>query len=68
MSWFSGIKASLSLLLSAGGLLRQEDGLDVGQDAALGDGDAGQQLVQLLIVPKGKVKDREEANLMASWR
>ena len=51
MSWFNGKKASLSLLLSAGGLLGQEDGLDVGQDAALGDGDTGQQLVQLLVVP-----------------
>ena len=32
-------------------LLRQEDGLDVGQDAALGDGHAGQQLVKLFVVP-----------------
>ena len=36
-------------------LLGQEDGLDVGQDAALGDGDAGQQLVQLLVIPGTKV-------------
>ena len=46
---------ALGLLLGAGGLLGQEDGLDVGQDAALGDGDAGQQLVQLLVIPGTKV-------------
>ena len=32
-------------------LLGQEDGLDVGQDAALGDGHASQKLVKLLVVP-----------------
>jgi hypothetical protein len=32
-------------------LLREEDGLDVGQDAALGDGDTLQELVQLLVIP-----------------
>ena len=37
------------------GLLGEEDGLDVGEDAALGDGDAGQQLVQLLVIPGTKV-------------
>ena len=51
-SWTSW---SLGLLLGAGGLLGEEDGLDVGQDAALGDGDAGQQLVQLLVIPGTKV-------------
>ena len=42
-----------------GGLVRllgQEDSLDVGQDSTLGDGDSGQQLVQLLVVPDGKLK------------
>ena len=60
MSWFDGVKASLGLLLGAGRLLGQEDGLDVGQDAALGDGDPGQQLVQLLIVPGPQVKSGPE--------
>lgn len=32
------------------GLLGEEDGLDVGEDAALGDGHSSEQLVQLLIV------------------
>ena len=43
---------SLGLL----GLLGEEDGLDVGQDTSLGDGDAGEQLVQLLVVPDGQLK------------
>ena len=34
-----------------GALLGEKDRLDVGQHAALGDGHAGQQLVQLLVVP-----------------
>ena len=44
---------SLFVALAPGALalLGQEDGLDVGQDAALGDGHAGQQLVQLLVIP-----------------
>ena len=57
---FNYLKCSSSLLLGTGGLLGQEDGLDVGQDAALGDGDAGQQLVQLLIIPGTKVQQRPQ--------
>ena len=47
---------SLFVSLSPGALalLGQEDGLDVGQDAAQGDGHPGQQLVKLLIVPVGQ--------------
>jgi hypothetical protein len=37
-------------------LLGQEDGLDVGQDTALGDGDARQQLVELLVVADGELE------------
>ena len=37
-------------------LLGQKDGLDVGQDTSLGNGDAGQKLVQLLVVPDGELK------------
>ena len=36
--------------LAAAALLGEEDGVDVGEDPALGDGDAGQQLVQLLVI------------------
>lgn len=32
------------------GLLGQQDGLDVGQDASLSDGDPAEQFVQLLVV------------------
>lgn len=37
-------------------LLGEEDGLDVGEDTTLGDGDTGEQLVQLLVVPDGQLK------------
>ena len=37
-------------------LLGQEHGLDVGEDSALGDGDSGEQLVQLLVVPDGQLE------------
>ena len=40
------------LARGVGALLGQEDSLDVGQHAALGDSDARQELVQLLIVPE----------------
>ena len=43
----------LRLLL---GLLGQEHGLDVGQHTSLGDGDAGQELVQLLVVADGQLE------------
>ena len=42
--------------LAGGALLGQEDGLDVGQHSALGDGDSGQQLVELLVVTDGELK------------
>ena len=38
------------------GLLGEEDGLDVGQDTSLGDGDPGEQVVQLLVVPDGELE------------
>jgi hypothetical protein len=43
----------LSLLF---GLLGQQDCLDVGQDTSLGDGDSGQELVQLLVVADGQLQ------------
>ena len=38
------------------GLLGQKHSLDVGQDTTLGDGHAGQKLVQLLVVADGQLK------------
>merc|ERR1719489_58210 len=43
----------LSLLF---GLLGEKDSLDVGEDSTLGNGDASQQLVQLLVVPDGQLQ------------
>ena len=37
-------------------LLGEEDGLDVGEDTALGNGDTAQQLVQLLVIPDGQLQ------------
>ena len=54
MFWASRV---VSCLL--GGLVRllgQEDSLDVGEDSTLGNGDSGQELVQLLVVPDGKLE------------
>ena len=42
-----------------GGLVRllgEKDSLDVGEDTALSDGDSGEQLVQLLVVPDGQLE------------
>ena len=47
---------SFLLLSGAGGLLWQENGLDVGEDASLGDGDSLEQLVQLLVVADGQLE------------
>ena len=38
------------------GLLGQQDGLDVGQHAALGDGHAAEQFVELLVVAHGQLQ------------
>ena len=45
-------------LLSSGllGLLGEENSLDVWQYTTLGDGDTGQQFVQLLVVPDGQLE------------
>jgi hypothetical protein len=43
----------LSLLF---GLFGQQDCLDVGQDTSLGDGDSGQELVQLPVVADGQLQ------------
>ena len=45
-----------SLLGSLLGLLGQQDGLDVGQHAALSDGDSSEQLVELLVVADGELQ------------
>ena len=44
------------LLLVAGGLLGQENCVDVGQDTSLSDGDSGEKLVQLFVVADGELK------------
>ena len=38
------------------GFLGQKDGLDVGQDTSLGDGDTAEQFVQFLVVPDGELE------------
>ena len=43
-------------LLLGGGLLGEKDGLDVGEDSALGDGDPVEELVQLLVVADGELE------------
>lgn len=51
-----GDKASTSRLLSLlAALLGKQHGVDVGQDASLGDRHAGQQLAQLLVVADGQL-------------
>jgi len=46
----------IDLLLGAAGLLGQENGLDVGQNTTLGDGDTDEKLVQFLVVSDGELK------------
>ena len=51
------IYVSTSLVtFAATRLLRQEDGVDVRKNSSLSDGDSGQQLVELLVVPDGELK------------
>ena len=50
------VSESWNLLLVSTGLLGQENGLDVGQDTSLGDGDSAQELVQLLVVADGQLQ------------
>lgn len=52
----SAFLARLAARAGLARLLRQQDGLDVRQDAALGDGHAGQQLVELLVVTDGQLQ------------
>ncbi|CAM0876344.1 unnamed protein product [Alopecurus aequalis] len=67
---------SLSLLGGLGDLLRrlgrllrrllgEQHGVDLGQDAAVGDGDAGEQLPDLVVVPDGEQQmPRDDAALL----
>ena len=50
VGWVVGLLGGLVRLLG------QKDSLDVGEDSALGDGDSGEQLVQLLVVPDGQLE------------
>ena len=55
---------ALGLMVTLG-LLREQHGLDVGQDAALSDGDFAQQLVELLVVADGQLQvTRDDAGLL----
>ena len=50
-------------------LLREQHGLDIGQNAALGDGDLAQQLVQLLVVADSQLQvTRDDARLLVVSR
>ena len=44
------------LAFAAARLLGQEDGVDARKNPSLGDGDSGQQLVELLVVPDSELK------------
>merc|ERR1719430_2829382 len=55
----------LSFLLCTSTLLWKKYCLDVGEDAALGNGHTSKQLVQLLVVPDGKLQmPRNDARLL----
>ena len=49
---FTSVASLVRLAPGPSTLLGEEDGLDVGQHAALADSHAGEELVQLLIVPE----------------
>ena len=56
---------TVRLGLSTLGLLGEEDGLDVGEDPALGDRHPGQQIVQLLVVPQRQLEvPRDDPGLL----
>ena len=64
-NWFPLTTLTLLPLVTPGGLLGKKDGLDVGEDSTLGDGDAGQKFVELLIVPDGQLKvTRDDPGLL----
>ena len=50
------LTSELHSLLGLLGLLGQKDGLDVWQNSTLGDGDAGEKLVQLLVITDGELE------------
>ena len=50
------MKADVNLSLGLLRLLGEKDGLDVGEDTSLGDGDTGQELVELLVVSDGELE------------
>ena len=58
---FPGCVENLLLL----GLLGEKDGLNVGEDTTLSDGDSGEKLVQLLVVTDGELKmSRDDSGLL----
>lgn len=64
-----GLLAAAAADLGRGRLLGQKDGLDVGQDAALRDRDAGEELVEFLVVADGELEvARDDARLLVVAR
>jgi len=62
-------RARLLLILAALGLLREKHGVDVREHTALGDGDAAEQLVELLVVADGELQvPRDDAGLLVVLR
>ena len=51
--------------LTLGGLLGKKDGVDEGDDSTLGDGDASQKPVELLVITDGQLKvTRDDPGLL----
>ena len=60
---FVNISFARNLLVAS--FLGEEDGLDVGEDTTLGDGDAAEELVQLFVVSDGELKmSRDDSGLL----
>jgi hypothetical protein len=63
------VETCLLLLLGLRALLGEEHGVDVGEDAARGDRDLAQELVQLLVVADGELDvARDDARLLVVAR
>ena len=56
---------SFARKLLVASLLWEEDGLDVGEDTTLSDGDTAEELVQLFVVSDGELKmSRDDSSLL----
>ena len=60
---FLNVSFARNLLVAS--FLWEEDGLDVGEDTTLGDGDTTEELVQLFVVSDGELKmSRDDSSLL----